>query len=73
MDIKFDGEHDELVIDGVRIALETLATLVDPEPHLFYRFVRDGSTIHVRKYSTREAVIEAAFTASFREARAGQC
>jgi hypothetical protein len=65
MKIEFDGEHDEVIIDGARISLQVLATLVDPDSMRYYRFVRRGPTLYVNSYSTRTEAAEA-YTAGFR-------
>jgi hypothetical protein len=65
MKIQFDSEFEEVIIDGARISLQVLATLVNSDPMRYYRFLRLGSTVYVNSYST-QAEADSAFTAGFR-------
>jgi hypothetical protein len=64
MTIEFDGETQTVKVDGAMISLDALKLLANPNPVLFYRFVRVSETVFIRSFASREE-IEDEFTAKF--------
>jgi len=50
MQIEIDTEARILKIDGVRISLDLLKNLAEPNPHRLYHIVRRGDVVSVDKF-----------------------
>ncbi len=49
MRIEIDSERDLIIVDGVKIALELLKVLAQPDPTVMYRLVRQGDSVTVER------------------------
>lgn len=58
MKIELDGEDNTITVDGVRMSLELLRLLANPDAKRFYSLVRKGDVVTVQAFELTSPIFE---------------
>lgn len=58
MQIELDAQTEILTVDGVKISLDLLKSLANPDPHKVFHMTREGDVVTIQALSTVQLATE---------------